>query len=231
MRLAIIPARGGSKRVPEKNIRDFCGRPIIAYSIDAARASGLFDSIHVSTESASVRAVVEQCGLAVDFMRPADLADDHTPIMPVVRFVIQRYLATANTVDSVCVIGACSPLLDADDLRQACAMFESRGGTRPVISVTRYEAPIERAFTMRENGELVPVQPGMFKARSQDLVAAYYHTSDFAFHPTGRALSLDIGGDTDLIGYVLQRGKSVDIDGLDDWRLAEQLYRGRQRRL
>src|SRR5438874_1339312 len=98
-RLAVIPARGGSKRIKNKNIRDFCGKPMIAYVLEVARESGLFDKIHVSTESAEIRQTVERLGFAVDFARPAELADDHTPIMPVLKHVVTTYASRGQTFD------------------------------------------------------------------------------------------------------------------------------------
>src|SRR5438445_10500267 len=108
-RLAIIPARGGSKRIPDKNIRDFCGRPMIGHILETASASKLFDTIHVSTESRRIADVVRALGYSVDFLRPDILADDHTPSMLVLRYVVETYAAPRRQYDAICLLVACSP--------------------------------------------------------------------------------------------------------------------------
>ena len=114
-RLAIIPARGGSKRIADKNIRAFCGRPMIAHILDTARASGLFEVIHVSTESPRIASVVEALGFEVHFPRPiAQLADDKTPLMPVLRYVTETFQSRGQTFDEVWLLMACAPLIEAE---------------------------------------------------------------------------------------------------------------------
>ena len=114
-RLAIIPARGGSKRIKNKNIKDFCGKPIIKYTINAAIESKLFDKIHVSTESNLIKEVVEKCGLSVDFMRPNELSDDFTVLMPVISFVLETYKKQNIIFDEIWILMACAPLIEASD--------------------------------------------------------------------------------------------------------------------
>ena len=115
-RIAIIPARGGSKRIPNKNIRDFCGKPMISYALEAARDSALFDCIHVSTDSKKIAEATQKEGFDVDFMRTAELSDDHTPIMPVLKYVLEQYIDRGKYFDEVVLIMACAPLIDANDL-------------------------------------------------------------------------------------------------------------------
>lgn len=224
-RIAIIPARGGSRRIPGKNIRDFCGRPMIAHILDTARESGLFDVVHVSTESAQVRETVERLGFGIDFMRPEHLADDTTPIMPVLKYVVETYAARGRQFDEVWELMACAPLIMPRDLTGAAAMFERTGRTAPLLAVAPHPAPIEWAYRRAADGTLIPVQPGMFAVRSQDLERAYFDAGSFAVMPTALVLSSEgAGSDTDYIGYVLDRTRAIDIDDEDDWALAESMF-------
>jgi pseudaminic acid cytidylyltransferase len=230
-RIAIIPARGGSKRIAGKNIRDFCGRPMIGHILEVAQASGLFTVIHVSTESESIRRVVEDLGVPVAFMRPAEIADDHTPIMPVLRHVVDAYAGLGETFDQVWLLMACSPLLDAGDLRGAAELFESCGSRDPLLAVAEYPAPVEWAFSRAADGRLTPLQPGMFAVRSQDLPKKYFDSGSFVAYPAQMvSQSEGAGSDHAFISYVLGKGKAVDIDDEADWKLAEALYRALKQR-
>jgi len=225
-RLAIIPARGGSKRIPNKNIRDFCGQPMITHVLSAARASSLFTTVHVSTESESIRDVVAHFGYPPDFPRPAELADDHTPIMPVLRYVAEEYASRGQEFDEIWLLMACAPLIDAKDLSSAAALFQQAGSEHSLLAVSEYPVPIEWAFSRAEDGVLTPVQAGMFEVRSQDLEKRYFDAGSFAVFPVSRVLeSQGAGSDSGFIGYVLPKGKAIDIDDEEDWRLAEAIYR------
>lgn len=230
-RLAIIPARGGSKRILNKNIRDFCGQPMITHVLGAARDSGLFSAIHVSTESDSILDVAAGFGFPPEFPRPDELADDHTPIMPVLRHAAQEYVRRGQTFDEIWLLMACAPLVDADDLRKAASLFQASGGQQPLLAVSEYPAPIEWAFSRGENGALTPVQAGMFAVRSQDLEKRYFDAGSFAAFPAARVLeSQGAGSDSGFIGYALPKGTAIDIDDEQDWQLAEAIYRVRAAR-
>jgi pseudaminic acid cytidylyltransferase len=227
-RLAIIPARGGSKRIPNKNIRDFCGQPMITHVLSAARVSGLFTTVHVSTESESIRDVAAQFGFPPDFPRPAELADDHTPIMPVLRHAAQEYANRGMHFDEVWLLMACAPLIDAKDLSSAATLFQQASSEQPLLAVSEYPAPIEWAFSRGESGALTPVQAGMFAVRSQDLEKRYFDAGSFAVFPASRVLeSQGAGSDSGFIGYVLPKGTAIDIDDEQDWQLAESIWRAR----
>lgn len=227
-RLAVIPARGGSKRIPNKNIRDFCGKPMITHVLSAARGSGLFSTIHVSTESQSIHDVVTELGHPPDFPRPEELADDHTPIMPVLRHVAQEYARRGLNFDEIWLLMACAPLIEAQDLCSAAVLFREAGGQQPLLAVSEYPAPIEWAFRREANGALTPVQAGMFAVRSQDLEKRYFDAGSFAAFPSARVLeSQGAGSDNGFIGYVLPKGTAIDIDDEQDWQLAEAIYRVR----
>jgi len=227
-RLAIIPARGGSKRIQNKNIRDFCGKPMIAHILQAARASGQFDVIHVSTESAEIRATVEALGFRIDFNRPDALADDHTPIMPVLKYVADTYAARGEIFDQVWLLMACAPLIEVRDLKEAALLFDGSGAHDPLLAVAEYPAPIEWAFKRSADGRLEPVQTGMFAVRSQDLEKKYFDAGSFAAFPSASVrASKGAGSDAGFIGYVLPKGKAIDIDDEADWAMAEAMYRQR----
>lgn len=229
-RIAIVPARAGSKRIPNKNIRNFGGKPMIAHILHTARASEMFEVIHVSTESSAIRDAVEKLGFLVDFLRPAELADDHTPIMPVLKYVADTYASRGELFEQVWVLMACAPLIDAFDLQQAADLFDRSGGHDPLLAVSEFPVPIEWAFSRSEDEKLTPVQPGMFAVRSQDLEKKYFDAGSFAAFPAEFVrTSQGAGADSSFIGYVLPKGKAIDIDDEADWALAETMYRTRSR--
>jgi pseudaminic acid cytidylyltransferase len=206
-RLAIVPARGGSKRIPEKNIRPFCGRPMIAHILEAGQASGLFDIIHVSTESPYIASVAKSLGFDVHFLRPPELADDQTPLMPVLRYVTETFLTQGHKFDEVWLLMACAPLIDPSDLQAAAELLKSTKHTKAVLAVTPYPVPIEWAFSRAADGTLVPVSPGKFAVRSQDLETKYYDTGTFCGFPVARVLqSTGAGGRRQLILIVRMTG-------------------------
>lgn len=229
-RLAVVPARAGSKRILNKNVRAFCGRPIIAYVLEAALGSGLFDVIHVSTDSADHRAVVEGLGFDVPFLRPVALADDHTPIMPVLKHVVDEYARRGVVFDEVWLLMACAPLVEAEDLLTAATVFETATEHDALLAVAEYPAPVEWAFTRSVNHRLSPVSPGLFATRSQDLGKKYYDAGAFAAFPTARVTgSQGAGSDAGYLAYVLPGDRVVDIDDEPQWRLAEAMYAHRLR--
>ena len=224
-RLAIIPARGGSKRIIKKNIKDFCGKPIISYSLKAARDSDLFDIIHVSTDCDDIADVVTSLGFNIDFKRTDKLSDDHTPIMPVINWTIEQYQAKNIFFDEVVLIMPCSPFIKSSDLKEASRLMDKSQRAKPVIAISDYPVPIEWAFKRdSKNGSLAPVYPGMFKQRSQDIEKKYFDTGSFIFFPIQhiRKSSKD-GDDASFIGYPLEKMKSIDIDDPKDWEFAEMI--------
>src|SRR5262245_45648104 len=223
--LAVIPARGGSKRIPQKNIRPFCGRPMISYPLEAARQSGLFDVIHVSTEDAAIRDTATKLGFPPDFPRPAELADDHVGIVPVLAHVVKTYRERGRWFSGVCLLYACAPLLRADDIVGAAKLFQDHGAKKMVLAVASYPAPIEWAFRISD-GLLQAQNPASHAIRSQDIPHAYYDSGMLAFFPMA---DFQPGADLEnppIVPFVLPRNQVVDIDTPEDWTLAETLYRG-----
>ena len=224
--LAIIPARGGSKRIPGKNIIDFCGRPLIAYSLEAARNSDLFSEIHVSTDDDTIALSVADLGFPVPFMRSPELADDMTPLVPVLRWVLQEYERRGQSFDGVCLLMACAPLIEASDLVKGYEVFKSSEYQRPAISVARYPAPVEWAYSMRTDNQLEERQPGMFSIRSQDIEPAFYDTGGFVFFPSRLLLDEVYQGGGTMTGIELPRHKAVDIDEPEDLETAKAIFLG-----
>lgn len=228
MKLAIIPARGGSKRIKNKNIVDFCGRPIIAYSLDCARDSGLFDKIHVSTEDDAIAEVAAELGHPVDFMRVSELADDVTPLTPIITWVTRQYLQRGEEVESVCLIMPCAPLLRPDDLRAGYEAFKKHRSARPVFSTVAFEFPIQRAFRLGDDGMMHPMFPEHWPQRSQDLEPAYHDAGAFYIFSVEHLLRDEqiIGGN--IIPYFMPLHRAIDIDTPEDLELAKILFRGLQ---
>lgn len=224
MRVAIIPARGGSKRIPRKNIRLFAGRPIIAYSIAAARASGLFDEVIVSTDDDEIAEIAQQHGAAVPFRRPPDLADDHATTVVVIRHALEWFAGNGRDIDLACCIYATAPFLRAADLGDGLAKLLDSGRSF-AFSVTAFEFPIQRALRLRPDGALDAFAPEHANTRSQDLEPAYHDAGQFYW---GRAAAFREGRvlfSPESVPVILPRYLVHDIDTEEDWVRAELAYR------
>lgn len=224
-RLVVVPARGGSKRIPNKNIKDFCGKPIIYYSLKAASNSKLFSKIHISTDSKEIFDTAKIMGFEPDFMRPKSLSEDDTPLMPVMRFVADEYRKIGEIFDEVWLLMSCAPLINSSHLVEASKKFHKNNAENILIAVSEYPAPTEWAFSINNKGLLSAKQPGMFSYRSQDLKNSYYDAGAFMIFPPSKIYDEDsMGNDNDLLAFELPRSSSVDIDEESDWRFAELLF-------
>ena len=224
-RLAIIPARGGSKRIPNKNIKNFLGKPMISYVMSAAIDSKLFDKIHVSTDSLKIKRTVEDCKLKVDFLRPKELSDDKTPIMPVLKFVTENYKKIGYKFDQIWLLMACSPLVTPGDLISADRTYQSYNPKTKLMAVSRYPAPIEWAYTKNQKGILKAVKKGAFQVPSQEFEITYYDTGSFCiFSQTDILSSVAAGEGENFLPYEIPFFRGLDIDDQSDWAMAEQLY-------
>lgn len=225
MRLAIIPARGGSKRIPRKNIKPFCGKPIIAWSIAAARASGCFNRIVVSTDDDEIAAVARAEGAETPFRRPAALADDHTGTMAVVAHAVQAMETQGPAFDHICCIYATAPLLQPSTLRAAYERLVSAGAPF-AFGVASYGHPIQRALRLGSDGIASMFEPVHATARSQDLEPAFHDAGQFCWGTRDAFLAgaSPLSSETS-VAVVLPRYRVVDIDTPEDWDLAEALHR------
>jgi pseudaminic acid cytidylyltransferase len=227
-RLAIIPARGGSKRISRKNIRNFCGIPMIGHILHAARESKLFDVIHVSTEDDEIFDIVSKLGFPPEFKRHNMLADDETPIMPVLKFVTDTFKSKGVLFKEIWLLMACAPLIESKDLEQAAALYSNHNGHYSVLTVSEYAAPIEWAFDRDKQGKLIPLQPGEFAKPSNSIKPKYHDTGSFAIFPATKITNSEgAGDDQNFIGHVLPREKGIDIDSQEDWDIAEAILQFR----
>ena len=229
-RLAIIPARGGSKRILNKNIRNFCGKPIISYIIETASKTNLFSKIHISTESKEIFNLVSSMGLKPDFKRPKNLADDHTPLMPVIKYVVEKYKEINQIYEEIWLLYPCSPLITEKDLNGAADLFKKQKNKKPLLSICEYSVPIEWAYLKGDDAALTPINPGKFATRSQDLEKKYFDTGNFVVFASKHIEKFDYqsnGNDTDYLGYKLTKSSSIDIDDLEDWAIAEAIYKNK----
>lgn len=224
MRLAVIPARGGSKRIPRKNIKPFHGRPMIAWSIEAARGSGCFDRIIVSTDDAEIAEVAIAHGAEVPFMRPAELSDDHTGTIPVIAHAIEWQRAHGEAPTEVCCIYATAPFVRAEDLARGYQVLTDTGCDY-AFSVTSYAFPIQRAIRITAAGRVEMFHPEHFKTRSQDLEEAYHDAGQFYWGRSGAWLAGRPIFSPASAPIILPRHRVQDIDTAEDWERAEWLFK------
>jgi pseudaminic acid cytidylyltransferase len=227
-RLLIIPARFGSKRIPNKNIKNFCGKPIIHYSISTAIDSGLFEEIHVSTESSDIEKVVSDVGLNIPFMRPKNLSDDHTTTIDVYKFVLSRYLDLGRRFDEVWTLLPCSPLLTKENLYEAYKLFLKHNSANPVIAVVECECHASQSFSIDEDF-LSFSNSKNFKVRSQDLASRYRSAGSFGIFPAAHIINSSSDNFMNAsLGYILKKSEAIDIDTNNDWELAEAIFHGKR---
>ncbi|MFC6446767.1 pseudaminic acid cytidylyltransferase [Shinella zoogloeoides] len=224
MRLAVIPARGGSKRIPRKNIRPFVGLPMIAWSIRAAIESGCFERIIVSTDDAEIAEVGREYGAETPFVRPAVLSDDHTGTIPVIAHAVRWQDENGPTAQEVCCIYATAPFIRAADIRRGLYVLDDSGADY-AFSVTSYPFPIQRALRLTPERRVEMLQPEHFNTRSQDLEEAWHDAGQFYW---GKAKAWLTG--TPLFGPAsapvpLPRHRVQDIDTSEDWKRAELMFK------
>lgn len=230
--LALVPARGGSKRIPRKNIAEFHGKPIIAYPLEAAFAAGFFDCVHVSTDDPEIRQIAADCGADVSLDRPITLADDMTGLLPVARWTLQAFAERGLRFDAVFILYPCSPMLTARDLRGAFEMFRHHGGKKNLLTVGKNPVPSEWLYRRSDDGRLVPLTPGGAFQRSQDLEPAYFETGTFTVFSADYLLAAgNLTDDTNYVGYELPPWKAIDIDTPEDLERARDSYQFYRERL
>lgn len=219
--LALIPARGGSKRIPRKNIKEFCGRPIIEYSIRAAQESGIFDEIMVSTDDEEIAEVARAAGASVPFLRSADTSNDRATISDVIREVLERYRERGKTFDCYAIIYATAPMIRAEYLRAGYELLiNSREGF--MLPVVRYSYPPQRSY--RIQGETLEfTDPASYSVRTQDLEPWYHDCGLFSFAKV-EAFYHTVPSERKKIPLILDESVVQDIDNEEDWKMAELKY-------
>ncbi len=222
MRIAVIPARGGSKRIPRKNIKPFHGRPMIAWAIGAAKSSGLFEHIIVSTDDDEIADIATQWGAKAPFTRPAELSSDHAGTGVVMAHATQWARDQGWDVTAVCCLYATAPFIDGSDLLRGCQILES-GQWDYAFTVTDFAAPIFRAFQQTPEGGIEMFFPDRYEARSQDLPTALHDAGQFYWGRTEAWLTQQRVFQLRSCPIHVPRWRVQDIDTPDDWTRAEML--------
>ena len=217
--IAIITARGGSKRIPRKNVKPFMGKPMIAYAIAAAQESRLFDEVMVSTDDAEIAAIAKNYGAAVPFMRSAATADDFATTADVLNEVIAEYAKLGVVFDEFCCIYPCVPLLTGELLCEAHEVFASSAADS-LMPVVKYSFPIQRALRRGADGFLEYREPENKLKRSQDLEPMYHDVGMFYFHKTA-----SFGKNGKVAMFEMTEERIQDNDTMDDWKMAELKYK------
>jgi hypothetical protein len=221
MNIAVIPARGGSKRIPRKNIKAFGGKPMITYAINAAKNSGLFDHVLVSTDDAEIASIANAWGAETPFVRPAELANDFTATVPVVAHAIQACEALGWSFDNVCCIYPGVPFIEVEDLQGAFKQLQV-GSDDYCFPVAEFPSAIQRALKRNSDGEMQPFYPEFQLTRTQDLEPAYFDAGQF-YWANKRAWLSNSRIHSSGIGYQIPSWRVVDIDTPEDWERAENL--------
>ena len=223
MNIAVIPARGGSKRIPHKNIKSFCGKPMIAWPIDIATKSELFDHIIVSTDDEEIGKVSKSFGAEVPFKRPAELADDFTGTVSVISHAVSWMHDQGLKPDTVCCIYPTSVFFTISDLKKGFKVLSS-GNWAYTVSVTDFEYSIFRSFEERTDGGIEMFFPEHFESRSQDLPIAYHDAAQFYWGKPNAWLEILNLFEKHSFPVKIPRWRIQDIDTEDDWKRAEILF-------
>jgi pseudaminic acid cytidylyltransferase len=228
VRLAVIPARGGSKRIPRKNIKLFCGKPMIVWSIDAAKNSGCFERIVVSTDDHEIAEIAQTAGAEVPFIRPADLANDYASTTPVIQHATNWFTENAKSPQDkpshVCCIYATAPFVQSTDIQDGLAQLLAHD-IDYAFSATSYPFPIQRAIKITPDQRVAMFQPEHFNTRSQDLEEAFHDAGQFYWGTASAWLESKLIFSASSLPLVLPRYRVQDIDTLEDWARAERMFK------
>lgn len=219
--IAIITARGGSKRIPKKNIKNFMGKPMLAYAIEAALNAGIFDEVMVSTDSTEIADVAKKHGAKVPFLRSEKTASDSATTFDALDEVVNEYKKLGKTFETLCCIYPCVPFLKASTLKAA---YENLKGNDALIPVCKYPVPIEWAMKI-ENGILVPNDRKAQNIRSQDIKPKYFDVGMFYFCKIEKMYQYNSLTPDKTAAYIISESECQDIDTLDDWKMAEMKYK------
>jgi pseudaminic acid cytidylyltransferase len=223
MRIAVIPARGGSKRIPRKNIRPFGGQPIIAWSISAAQQSGCFDRIVVSTDDDEIAQVARFHGAQVPFMRPSEISNDHAATIPVIAHAIAWQNANGEQVSDACCIYPTAPFVQAQDLQKGLMILQENDADY-VMTVTSFAFPIQRALRITPEKRVQMFQPQHACTRSQDLEESWHDAGQFYWGKASSWLENKPIFSSNSSPLILSRERVQDIDTSEDWKVAEMKF-------
>lgn len=223
--IAIIPARGGSKRIPRKNIKDFFGKPVISYPIMNALESKIFTEVMVSTDDEEIASVAKNVGANVPFIRSAENSTDLSSTVDVLLEVLFQYEKLGRYFEYGCCIYPSTPLLKQERLVEGRNLLFSEADTDVVIPVLRYSHPIQRALAIGKNQEITQLDPKMMTVRTQDLQIAYHDSGQFYFFRTESLRKYKTIWCPNAKGIELEESETQDIDNIEDWKLAELKFR------
>jgi N-acylneuraminate cytidylyltransferase len=223
MRIAVIPARGGSKRIPRKNILNFCGKPMVAWSIDAALKSGCIDRVIVSTDDPEIASIALDYGADVPFMRPTNLADDYVGTTMVLQHAVQWLISEGVDVSETCCLYATAPFVTPEDLRRGLNLL-TQSGASYAFSVTTYPFPIQRALKLTNAGRLAMFNPEHADTRSQDLEEAYHDAGQFYWGTRHAWLGAAAIYTDHSVPVIMPRYRVQDIDTMEDWERAVWMF-------
>lgn len=223
--IAIIPARGGSKRIPKKNIKDFLGKPIIAYSIEAALKAEIFDEVMVSTDSEEIAQVAREHGAKVPFMRAAELADDVSTSDDVLLDVLKRYEMHGQSFNYMACIYAAAPFVTADALRNALKIMKEHKGMTQLIPMAPYSYPPQRCHVINAKGEAFFKYPEYITTRSQDLEQMYHDIGQYYIYDVDNFVKTKGLVYDKIVPLVVDEFSAQDIDTEQDWKNAEIKYK------
>ena len=224
MRIAVIPARAGSKRIPRKNVREFCGKPMIAWSIEAALKSKCFEQVIVSTDDEEIASISRNYGADIPFVRPISIADNHIGIGQVIAHAVDWFQNQGITPDYFCCIFATAPFIQTTDIQSGLKLISEKHCDY-VISVTSFAFPIQRALKFENDGKVGMFYPSNVDTRSQDLEESFHDAGQFYWGNVKSWYSKNTILDNKSTIYELKKYQAIDINTLDDWKLAEKLYK------
>lgn len=227
MKIAVIPARGGSKRIPRKNIKEFCGKPMIAYSIEAALQSDCFDKVIVSTDDMEIAEIATKYGAEVPFVRPVELSDDYSGTIPVIRHAIEWFVQQGIDPQLVCCLYATAPFVTPEYLQQGLQQLKKTDAAY-AFTVTSYAFPIQRAIKIHPEIGMEMFNPESFNTRSQDLEEAWHDAGQFYWGKVDAWLTEKTIFGSESSPIVLPRHQVQDIDTPEDWERAEWLFKAMQ---
>ena len=222
--IAIITARGGSKRIPKKNIKEFCGKPIIAYSILAARKSGMFDEVMVSTDSEEIAEIAREYGASVPFMRSVETSNDFATTADVIREVILEYEKRGKSFAYACCIYPTAPFLTAEKLCAAMEKFKESKAVQ-LTPVVAFSFPPQRGFVIDDTERLRYRYPEYRNKRSQDIEKMYHDAGQFYIYDVGQYMAVNGNVLEGIVPFVLSEMEVQDIDNEEDWKIAELKYK------
>lgn len=220
--IAIITARGGSKRIPRKNVKEFCGKPIIAYSIEAALGAGIFDEVMVSTDDKQIAEIARAAGASVPFMRSSENAGDYASTDDVLMEVLNDYRQFGKTFDRFCCIYPTAPFVTSEKLIKAMSLLDEADSVMPVVA---FSFPPQRCMVLNEKGELSMKWPEHAKTRSQDLEPYYHDCGQFYCCKTDLFMEYKTTDLPHMVPMIMSELEVQDIDNQDDWDIAELKYR------